>query len=209
MEIKEKPVATIEELENDEMNGMSEKDTKKKKRKFRTIDVVYIGLFAALIAVCSWVSIPLTVPITLQTMGVCITAGLLGTKRGTISVLVYIALGLVGVPVFASFKSGAGVLLGSTGGYIIGFIFTALIVGVMVSRLGSKLWVYAVSMVLGIAVCYVFGTAWFIVVYNNSNADAVSLATVLGWCVTPFIIPDLVKIALSTFICTKLKRFVK
>ncbi len=190
---------------------MDEKIAKKQhkqKAKFKTIDIVYIGIFAALIAICSWISIPLTVPITLQTMGVCVAAGLLGTKRGTLSVLVYILLGLIGVPVFAAFSSGAGYLLGATGGYILGFIFTALIVGVMIKALGKKTWVYALSMTLGIIACYIFGTVWFITVYNRGNSDAVSLATVLGWCVTPFIIPDIIKIAVATFLCVKLDKYV-
>lgn len=184
-------------------------EKEKKKRKMKTLDVVYIGLFAAVMAVCSWISIPLTVPITLQTFGVSCAVGLLGLKRGTLSVLVYIILGLVGVPVFAGFTSGVGILAGTTGGYIVGFIFTALIVGLMTKFLGNKLWVYIVSMVLGIAVCYVFGTVWYIVVYNNGNADAVSLGTVLGWCVTPFIIPDIIKIALASVICKRVKKYVK
>lgn len=190
------------------MEEKSEKIKDKSKTKFKTIDVVYIGIFAALIALCSWISIPLTVPITLQTMGVCVTAGLLGTKRGTLSVIVYILLGLIGVPVFASFSSGAGYLLGATGGYIIGFIFTALIVGIMTKALGKKAWVYALSMVIGVVVCYIFGTAWFINVYNRGHAGAVSLVTVLGWCVTPFIIPDMIKIAVSTLLCVKLDKYV-
>lgn len=180
----------------------------KKKTKFKTLDLAYIGLFAALIAVCSWIQIPLTVPVTLQTMGICIAAGLLGIKRGTISILVYIILGLVGVPVFAGFSAGPGVLFGMTGGYIIGFIFTALIVGLMVKLLGKKVWVYVLSMVLGIAVCYAFGTAWFMVIYTR-DVEAISLAGALGMCVTPFIIPDIIKIAVATLICTRLNKYVK
>lgn len=180
----------------------------KKKTKFKTLDLAYIGLFAALIAVCSWIQIPLTVPVTLQTMGICIAAGLLGIKRGTISILVYIILGLIGVPVFAGFSAGPGVLFGMTGGYIIGFIFTALIVGLMVKLLGKKVWVYVLSMVLGIAVCYAFGTAWFMVIYTR-DVEAISLAGALGMCVTPFIIPDIIKIAVATLICTRLNKYVK
>lgn len=188
---------------------MEEKTVKKQKKRISTVDIAYIGIFAAIIAVCSWISIPLTVPVTLQTMAVCIAAGLLGIKKGTLTVFVYILLGLIGVPVFSGFSAGVGVLFGSTGGYIIGFIFTALIVGIMVKLLGKKIWVYAVSMVIGIAVCYAFGTVWFIVVYNNSNADAVSLSAALGMCVIPFIIPDLVKIAAATLLCTRLNKYVK
>lgn len=190
------------------MENTKNKSQSEKKRKFKTIDLAYIGIFAALIAVCSWIQIPLTVPITLQTMGVCIAAGLLGTKRGTLCVAVYILLGLIGVPVFAGFKSGAGALFGATGGYIIGFIFTALIVGVMVHFLGKKVWVYALSMVIGIAVCYAFGTAWFVIVYTK-NVEAITLSKALGMCVTPFIIPDLVKIAVATALCAKLNKHIK
>ncbi|MCD7836026.1 MAG: biotin transporter BioY [Lachnospiraceae bacterium] len=167
--------------------------------KFKTLDIVYIAIFAALIAVCSWISIPMAVPFTLQTFGVFLAVYLLGGKRGTISVLVYILLGAVGLPVFAGFKGGIGALLGSTGGYIIGFLFSALIMWAFEKLFGKKLWVYALSMLLGLIVCYAFGTVWFMVVYARSN-DAVSLITVLGWCVFPFIIPDLVKIALALII---------
>ena len=169
--------------------------TEKKKTNSKVTDIVYIGLSAAIIAVCSWISIPLTVPITLQTMGVVLISGLFGAKRGTLSTLLYILIGAIGVPVFSGFKSGFGVLLGSTGGYIIGFIFTALIVGI-VSDKTNKLWALILSMVVGILVCYAFGTAWFAVVYAKTNEPA-SLATILGWCVIPFLIPDAVKIALA------------
>ena len=114
---------------------MSEAKTEKSKSKFKVIDLVYIGLSAALIAVCSWISIPLpTVPITLQTMGVVLIASLFGAKRGVIATVVYILLGAIGVPVFSGFSSGLGVIGGATGGYIIGFIFTALIVGITADK---------------------------------------------------------------------------
>ena len=93
----------------------------------KTRDIVFIGIFAALIAICSWISIPTTVPFTLQTMGVFTAVGLLGGKRGSLAVLVYILLGLVGLPVFAGFSGGVGVLFGTTGGYIIGFLASALL----------------------------------------------------------------------------------
>lgn len=179
----------------------------KKKTNSKITDMVYIGLSAAIIAVCSWISIPLTVPITLQTMGVVLISGLFGAKRGTLSTLLYILIGAIGVPVFSGFKSGFGVLLGSTGGYIIGFIFTALIVGI-VSDKTNKLWALILSMVMGILVCYAFGTAWFAVVYAKTNEPA-SLATILGWCVIPFLIPDAIKIALAAVLTNRLKKFVK
>lgn len=166
---------------------------------FHTIDIVYIAIFAALMAVCSWISIPTIVPFTLQTFGVFLAIRLLGGKRGTLSVLVYILLGTVGLPVFSGFKGGLGALLGNTGGYIIGFLLSALVMWLCEKLLGKKLWAYALSMLLGLLVCYAFGTVWFMVVYARANG-AVSLLTVLGWCVFPFIIPDLVKIALALLI---------
>ena len=177
--------------------------------KQRTRDLVYIALFAVLMAVCSWISIPiLQVPYTLQTFAVFLAVGVLGGKRGTLAVLVYILLGAVGVPVFSGFTGGLGILLGNTGGYIIGFLFTALVMWLMEALLGKKIWVLAVSMVLGLIVCYAFGTAWFMVVYAR-NAGAVGLGTALGWCVIPYIIPDLVKIALALLLSRRLGKILK
>lgn len=184
-------------------------EAEKKQKKFRTIDLVYIGVSAALIAVCSWITIPLTVPITLQTMGVCLVTSLLGLKRGTIATVIYILLGAIGVPVFAGFKGGLGSLMGSTGGYIIGFIFTAIIVGYISDKFNAKLIPLIISMVVGILVCYAFGTAWFAVVYAKNNESPATLATILGWCVIPFLIPDAVKIALVSVLTNRLKKFVK
>ncbi len=170
--------------------------------------MAYIALFAVVMAVCSWISIPMTIPFTLQTFAVFLAVGVLGGRRGTIAVVVYILLGAVGVPVFANFQGGLGALLGNTGGYIIGFLFTALLMWGMEALLGRKLWVLAVSMVLGLIVCYAFGTAWFMVVYAR-NSGAVGLATALGWCVIPYIIPDLVKIALALALTRTLRKALK
>lgn len=188
-------------------------EKEKKSKKLKTVDLAYIGLFAAIIAVCSWIQIPMAVPFTLQTFGVCLATALLGTKRGTLSVLTFIILGLIGVPVFAGFSGGPGVLFGMTGGYILGFIFTALIVGILGDLFRKKLKVknaairdvviYVIPMILGITACYAFGTAWFIYIYG------ISLGAALGMCVVPFIIPDLVKIVLATLIVGRVKKFVK
>lgn len=187
---------------------MSEAKTEKSKSKFKVIDLVYIGLSAALIAVCSWISIPLpTVPITLQTMGVVLIASLFGAKRGVIATVVYILLGAIGVPVFSGFSSGLGVICGATGGYIIGFIFTALIVGITADKT-NKLWALVVSMIIGILVCYAFGTAWFAIVYTN-NGTPMGVGTILGMCVVPFLIPDAVKIVIAAVLTNRLKRFIK
>lgn len=171
-------------------------------------DLVYIGIFAAIIAVCSWIYIPLTVPFTLQTMGIFTAIGVLGGKRGSLSVFVYILLGMMGVPVFSGMQGGVGVLFGKTGGYIIGFLLAALAMWAMEKAFGNKKYTLPISMLIGLLICYAFGTAWFMVV-TASAANAASLLTVLGWCVFPFIIPDLVKIALALFLSKRLKKVIR
>lgn len=171
----------------------------------RTYDMAYIGAFTVLIAICSWISIPTDIPFTLQTFAVFLAVSVLGGKRGTLSVVVYVLLGAIGVPVFAEFTGGLGIILRNTGGYIIGFIFTALIMWLMESIFGRKLWVQGISMVLGMIACYAVGTAWFILVYMR-DTGAVGLSTVLGWCVIPFIIPDAVKIVLALTLSNTLKK---
>lgn len=173
----------------------------------KVLDMTYIAVFTVVMAICSWISIPANVPFTLQTFGVFVAVGVLGGRRGTLAVLVYILLGAVGVPVFSGFSGGIGKLLGNTGGYIVGFLFSALVMWAMERAFGKSPAVQILSMILGLLVCYAFGTAWFMVVYARTSG-AVGLATVLGWCVFPFIIPDLIKIALAFVLSGRLRRYV-
>ena len=177
-------------------------------KKMKTLDMVYIALLACLMAICSWISIPGEVPFTLQTMGVFLAIGLLGGKRGTLAVLVYILMGVIGLPVFSGFSGGIGKLVGVTGGYIVGFLASALVMWAMEALLGKKKWSLALSMVIGLLVCYAFGTAWFMVLYTSSKG-AITLGAVLGMCVIPYIIPDVIKIAVALLLTNILKRFVK
>lgn len=170
----------------------------------KTYDMVYIGIFTVLIAVCSWISIPAAVPFTLQTFGVFMAVEVLGGKRGTMAVLVYILMGAVGIPVFAGFQGGIGVIFNTTGGYIVGFLCSALIMWAAESLFGKKPLVRLLSMAAGLIACYALGTIWFMVVYGRTTG-AVGLMTVLGWCVIPFIIPDLVKIGLAYVISRKIR----
>ncbi len=176
------------------------------RRSSKTYDIVYVALFAVLITICSWISIQTTVPFTLQTMGVFLAVGILGGRRGTLSVLVYILLGAIGLPVFSGFTGGIGILLGSTGGYIIGFLFSALAMWGIEHLLGTSMPVELISMLIGLVICYAFGTVWFMIVYTRGNGP-VSLGAVLGWCVIPFIIPDLIKIAAALLIAPRVRKY--
>ncbi len=172
-------------------------------RRSRVYDLAYIGIFVVLMMVCSWISIPLTIPVTLQTFGVFAAVGILGGKRGTLAVLVYILMGAVGLPVFSGFGGGLGSLVGTTGGYIVGFLFSALLMWGMEKMFGRSTLVLGISMVLGLLVCYAVGTIWYMVVYAGTSGQ-IGLMTVLGWCVFPFIIPDAVKIALALMLSKRL-----
>lgn len=171
----------------------------------KTRDIVYMSVFTAMISICSWISIPASIPFTLQTMGVFMTVGLLGGKRGTLTVLTYILLGAIGVPVFAGLTGGVSVLLGTTGGYIIGFLLSALLMWGIETIMGRNQIVLAFSMIAGLIVCYVFGTAWFMMIYTQ-HSGVIGLSTVLGLCVIPFIIPDLIKIGVALFLTNRLKK---
>ncbi|MBR1585604.1 MAG: biotin transporter BioY [Clostridia bacterium] len=173
------------------------------KRSFQTLDLAYMAIGAVLIALCSWISIPASVPFTMQTFAVFLVLSLLGGKRGTVSVLLYILLGAVGIPVFAGFSSGVGILLGSTGGYIVGFLLMGLAYWLLTRCLGTGWRAEALAMIVGLALCYALGTAWFMVVYARANGP-VALTAVLSWCVFPFIVPDLVKLGLALVLSRRL-----
>ena len=169
-----------------------------------TADMAVIALSTAMITVCAWISIPTVVPFTLQTFAMFMAGGLLGAKKGTLSVIVYLAIGLAGLPVFAQFSGGPGVLFGITGGYMIGFVFTALTVGLMCDKLGRKLWALAVSMVLGLAVCYIFGTAWYLAVVYGTEINIEKILSAISLCIVPYLPFDALKIALAAILVNRI-----
>lgn len=179
--------------------------------RFRTLDLVYIAVFAVLMAVCAWISTPKTpisVPFTLQTFAVFAALTILGGRRGFWAVVVYLLMGLVGLPVFSGFQGGPGVLLGTTGGYIIGFIGSALVYWLVTVKLGNRTPVVACGCLLGLLVCYAFGTAWFLALYTSTKGP-ISLAAALAACVVPFIVPDLLKIALAVLLARRVGKYLK
>ena len=171
--------------------------------KSKAYPIVLVGVFVAIISICAWISVPMVpIPITLQILGVFITASILGAKLGTVSIIIYILLGAVGLPVFSNFTGGFGILLSPTGGFIIGFIFTALTVGIITSFKNSIL-TNTLAMLLGLLLCYTFGTVWYCIYANVDFITAVLI------CVVPFLIGDAVKIATASILVTKLKKHIK
>ena len=179
----------------------------------RTANLALCGLFAAITAVCSYVSIPLgftPVPVNLATLAVFLAGGILGSRYGTISLAVYTLLGAAGIPVFSEFRGGLGVLAGPTGGYIIGYIAAAFLTGLIVEKFlvsGSgrshELFVCIMAEIAGLAVCYALGTAWFII--TTHTGFAASMVT----CVIPFLPGDALKIIAGALLIRKLRGFVR
>ena len=136
-----------------------------KNRTFTTAQITLAAIMAAILCILGPLSIPIPlspVPITLTNLVIYFTVCLLGWKLGTVSYLVYLIIGLAGLPVFSSFGSGFGKLFGPTGGYLIGFIFMAVICGLFFEKSQNRMMIFA-GLVLGSLVNYLFGTAWLAV----------------------------------------------
>ena len=151
-----------------------------------------IALMAAVICVLGPLAIPVgPVPISLVPLAIFLCVYVLGTKRGTIAVLLYLLIGAVGVPVFSGFAGGFGKIAGPTGGYLLGYIFMALIAGWFIHRFYDSVVVQFLGMLLGLAVLYAFGTAWL------SISAGMSFQAALAAGVIPFVAFDVVKIIIS------------
>lgn len=157
----------------------------------KTKKMALIGLMTAVICILAPFSLNLPfspVPISLGTLAIYFVISVLGMKSGTISVVLYILLGLVGLPVFSNFSGGAGKLFGPSGGYIIGYLFMALICGWFIDKWADKAVLRFLGMLLGTAVCYLFGTAWLAYQMSLTFPQALMAGVI------PFIPADLIKL---------------
>ena len=170
--------------------------------KITTRKCAYYAMFAALTVICAQIAIPLPgdVPLSLATFAVMLSGALLGTFGGAISQLVYVLLGAVGVPVFASFSGGLGRLVGPTGGYIIGYILMALVIGLIMTKAKKKFYIYLPAMAAGTIACYTLGTAWY--VFSTKTA----LLPALAACVFPFLPGDVIKMIFASLIACQLQK---
>lgn len=192
----------------------------------KTMQIAEVGLMSAVLCVLAPFTIPVPVspvPLSLATFAVYLAATLLGAKKGMFSILIYLLLGLAGLPVFSGFSGGAGVLLGPTGGYLIGYIPCGLLTGWLVERdapwqrwekgSGKKrakachrkrmVWNFF-AMFLGTLSCYLFGTVWFLTVMEGYT---VSQAVLI--CVVPYLILDVVKIMLAAYLTVPVKKLLR
>ena len=152
---------------------------------------------AAVTCILGPLSIPLPfspVPISLTNLAVYFSIYVLGMKKGSISYVIYLLIGLVGIPVFSSFTGGPGKLLGPTGGYLIGFLFMAVICGLFIDKWPEKRDMGFLGMVMGTLVCYLFGTVWL------AHQAGLSFEAALAAGVIPFIPGDVAKMLIAVFI---------
>lgn len=154
------------------------------------------GLAIALLTICSWISIPCTIPFTMQTFAIFLIHNVFGGKYGTLYISCYIGCGLFGLPVFSNFQGGISVLLGPTGGYLLGFLISSLFLWATFSLWSGKKDRFLLFSLIGLFLCYSFGTLWFCIV-DSISLNITSLFHVWMVCVFPFVIPDIVKIFLA------------
>lgn len=170
-------------------------------QKIRTKQMVLIALMTAITCVLGPLSIPLPfspVPISLTNFAIFLAIFVLGMKNGTISFIIYLLLGAVGVPVFSSFRGGFQVLAGPTGGYLIGFIFLALIMGFALDHFDRKLVPTIIGMIIGMAVCYAFGTVWLAKLLSLSFKEGLMMGVI------PYLPGDAAKIIIAAIVGPKL-----
>ena len=162
--------------------------------------ITYTALFVAVIAVISQIAIPMPslVPITLQTFAICLCGYFLGLRGGVSAILVYVLLGAMGAPVFSSFQGGFSVILGHGGGFIVGFIPLALMCGISKKRISA-----IVLGCLGICICHLMGTAWYMIITKNPFIPSFVLVSL------PYIVKDIILCILAYFVAEKLKTKIK
>lgn len=170
-------------------------------KKLTTYQMAVTALMAAVMCVLGPLTVPIgAVPISLANFVICLTAWLLGPKFGTLSVAVYLCIGLIGVPVFSGYGAGLAKLAGPTGGYLVGYLLLALIGGLFIEKSNGNPVASGIGLVLGDAACYVLGTAWFVFQMQCELGYALSV------CVYPFIALDLAKIVVSCVVGALLRK---
>lgn len=169
--------------------------------KVNTRSMVLTAVMAAVMCILGPLSVPIgPVPISLAIFGVYLAVYVLGMKRGTVAVLIYLLIGLIGVPVFAGFTAGPQKLLGPTGGYLIGYILLALIAGLFIDRFDHSVPMQVIGMLIGLVVCYALGTGWLMVSAHMGFAAAMMAGVV------PFIPFDVAKLVIAILVGRPLRR---
>jgi biotin transport system substrate-specific component len=173
-------------------------------KKINIHQMILISLFAALTAVGAFVSIPIgLVPISLQNLFTFLSGMVLGSKLGTFSQLIYILLGVVGLPVFSGFRGGFGVLLGPTGGFLTGFVISTYVVGKIIEKMEDvRTWSYFIVGLVGIIIIYACGVTQLLIVTEIGLKEAVLVGII------PFLPGDFLKLITASLLAIRIKSVV-
>jgi len=174
-----------------------EKQKEMKSKKYNARYIISVGMFTAILAVLSQLSIPMPtgVPITLQTFGFALAGYVLGWKLGSVSTFIYVLLGVVGVPVFANFKGGLQMLVGTTGGFIFGFFFLVICCG-LTKKMKNKIGIICIS-VLGLLICHLLGVIQFKIISMRTLMESFLLVSM------PYLVKDVISV-LFAYLCKKI-----
>ena len=171
-----------------------------KSKKVTIYQLTFMAMMAAVTCILGPLSVPIgQIPISLTNLVIYFTVFVLGIWAGTGSYGIYLLLGAVGLPVFSGFTGGIGKLAGPTGGYIIGFIPMAIIAGIVIDKFSQR-WIQILGMIVGTAICYAFGTAWFCIQAGYTVSAALAV------CVIPFIPADLIKMVIAMIIGPEIRK---
>ena len=171
-----------------------------KRGVFSVKNLPKIALFTAIICIISPFTIPIgVVSISLTSLVIFLTCAVLSVRQATVAVIVYILIGLTGIPVFSSFTGGASAILGVTGGFIIGYVPCALVTGALLKAFENKKALYVITFIVGTLILYVFGVGYYVLAYQ------VTISVAILTCVVPFIVVDIIKIILASILTIIIK----
>ncbi len=174
--------------------------------KIKTVHVSRTALLASLMCISAWIAVPAPVPFTLQTFVLMLSCGLFGGRLAALAVLLYMALGVVGLPVFSGFSGGVGALLGPSGGFVIGFFAFALFMWVAERFTSRSREGVVISMLISLLILYAFGVTHYVLIYSKGNVA--SVGGVIASTVLPYVIPDLLKLILALTLTERLKKHI-
>lgn len=163
-------------------------------------EITIIAIYISLLTIFSWISIPLVIPFTLQTLMIFIIGYTLNLKKGLLVLISYIVLGILGLPVFSSFKSGITTFLGPTGGFLIGFFPQIIFISLFIDIKKQKAFIVIYKSIISLLICYIISALWFMLVYDTT----ISFLKAVSIVILPFIIPDILKMYIAYIVSKKI-----
>lgn len=177
-------------------------------RKGKAYEVTEIAMFVVILIICSWISIPTVIPFTMQTFAIFLAICVLGGKKTSMVVFIYLLMGSIGLPVFSGFCGGAGCLVGNTGGFLVGFFIASLVIWGLEHIVGLNSWIRWIQMTVCIMICYFIGVVWYMAI-TQIPFYSETVMPIISVYVLPFVIPDGIKMILAYYLSKRIKIIIK